>query len=113
MADTLNKLRSDLENRIREIEPLIEEHARIRQALEALKSLGGSRPGEGSSPTARPAGSRPRAAANEITDRTSHQLPVSAATTHALKRPSDRSPEAMPSASQSNQSAAIASLGRF
>lgn len=63
MAETLNKLRSDLEKRIREIEPLVEEHARIRQALEALKGLRGSRPGEGSSSTARHAGSPPRAAA--------------------------------------------------
>ena len=57
MADTLNKLRSDLEKRIREIEPLVEEHARIRQALEALKGLGGSRLGEGSSPAVGRAGS--------------------------------------------------------
>jgi hypothetical protein len=63
MADTLNKLRSDLEKRIREIEPLVEEHARIRQALEALKGLGGSRPREGASSAAGRAGSPPRAAA--------------------------------------------------
>ena len=46
MAETLSKLRSDLEKRIREIEPLIEEHARLRQALEALKVVGGPRPGD-------------------------------------------------------------------
>jgi ribosome-binding protein aMBF1 (putative translation factor) len=63
MADSLGGLRSDLEKRIREIEPLIEEHARLRQALEALKSAGGSHQGEGSSSTARRAASRPRAAA--------------------------------------------------
>jgi ribosomal protein S25 len=40
MADTLNKLRSDLEKRLRELEPLIEEHAHIREALDALKSAG-------------------------------------------------------------------------
>ena len=63
MADTLNKLRSDLEKRIREIEPFIEEHARIRQALEALKGVGGTRAGEGSSPAAGRAGSRARGGA--------------------------------------------------
>jgi len=49
MADILSTLRSDLEKRIREIEPLIEEHARLRHALEALKGVGGSPAGEGSS----------------------------------------------------------------
>lgn len=58
MAETLSKLRSDLEKRIREIEPLIEEHARLRQALEALKGVGGSHPGEGSSTAPRRAASR-------------------------------------------------------
>jgi len=41
MAETLSRLRNDLEKRIREIEPLIEEHARLHQALEALKALVG------------------------------------------------------------------------
>jgi len=45
MADSLDKLRSDLEKRIREIEPLIAEHAQLRKALEALKGVGGSRLG--------------------------------------------------------------------
>jgi hypothetical protein len=58
----LSTLRSDLEKRIHEIEPLIEEHARLRQALDALKSVGASRPGASSSRTARRAPSRPRAA---------------------------------------------------
>jgi AraC-like DNA-binding protein len=49
MADILNTLRSDLEKRIREIEPLIEEHALLRHALESLKGVGGSPAGEGSS----------------------------------------------------------------
>ena len=40
MADVLTKLRSDLEKRLRELEPLIEEHAHVRQALEALKGAG-------------------------------------------------------------------------
>jgi ribosomal protein S25 len=40
MADTLNKIRSDLEKRLRELEPLIEEHAHVRAALDALKSAG-------------------------------------------------------------------------
>jgi ribosomal protein S25 len=40
MADTLNKIRSDLEKRLRELEPMIKEHAHVREALEALKSAG-------------------------------------------------------------------------
>jgi ribosomal protein S25 len=40
VADTLNKIRSDLEKRLRELEPLIEEHAQVRAALDALKSAG-------------------------------------------------------------------------
>lgn len=40
MADTLNKLRSDLEKRLRELEPMIREHAHVREALDALKSAG-------------------------------------------------------------------------
>src|ERR1039458_976906 len=40
MADTLNKIRSDLEKRLRELEPMIEEHAHVREALDALKSVG-------------------------------------------------------------------------
>ena len=40
MADTLNKIRSDLEKRLRELEPMIEEHANVREALEALKRAG-------------------------------------------------------------------------
>ena len=41
MADTLNKIRSDLEKRLRELEPLIREHAQLGEALEALRSAGG------------------------------------------------------------------------
>ena len=40
MADVLSKIRSDLEKRLRELEPMIEEHAHVREALEALKSAG-------------------------------------------------------------------------
>jgi ribosomal protein S25 len=40
MADVLTKLRNDLEKRLRELEPLIEEHAHVRQALDALKGAG-------------------------------------------------------------------------
>jgi hypothetical protein len=40
MADVLNKIRSDLEKRLRELEPLIKEHAHVREALEALKGAG-------------------------------------------------------------------------
>jgi hypothetical protein len=40
MADTLNKIRGDLGKRLRELEPLIEEHAHVREALDALKGVG-------------------------------------------------------------------------
>ena len=40
MADVLSKIRSDLEKRLHELEPLIEEHAQVRKALDALKSAG-------------------------------------------------------------------------
>jgi hypothetical protein len=40
MADTLNKIRNDLEKRLRDLEPMIEEHAHVREALDALKSAG-------------------------------------------------------------------------
>jgi hypothetical protein len=63
MADILSTLRSDLEKRIREIEPLVEEHARLRHALEALKGVGGSRTGEPSAVAPKPAAAGPRAAA--------------------------------------------------
>jgi len=63
MADSLGGLRSDLEKRIREIEPLIEEHARLRQALEALKVVGSPRPGERGPSASRRAASGPAAAA--------------------------------------------------
>jgi len=63
MADSLDKLRSDLEKRIREIEPLIAEHAQLRKALEALKGVGGSRLGQGSSTARRSPASRARAGA--------------------------------------------------
>jgi hypothetical protein len=60
MADTLSTLRGDLEKRIREIEPFIEEHALLRHALEALKGVDGSRTGEASG---KRAAADPRAAA--------------------------------------------------
>jgi ribosome-binding protein aMBF1 (putative translation factor) len=63
MAESLDRLRSDLEKRIREIEPLIEEHAQLRKALEALKGVGGSRAGEGSSSARRSPASRSGAGA--------------------------------------------------
>lgn len=37
MADVLGDIRSDLEQRLRELEPLIKEHAQVREALDALK----------------------------------------------------------------------------
>lgn len=40
MADVLSKIRSDLEKRLHELEPLIEEHAQIRKALDAMKNAG-------------------------------------------------------------------------
>jgi hypothetical protein len=40
MADTLNQIRTDLEKRLRELEPLVQEHAHVRQALDALKGAG-------------------------------------------------------------------------
>ena len=63
MAETLSRLRNDLEKRIREIEPLIEEHARLHQALEALKGVGRAAAGQGSAAAPRRAASRAGAAA--------------------------------------------------
>jgi ribosomal protein S25 len=40
MADVLRELRSSLEKRLRELEPLITEHAQVRKALEALEGVG-------------------------------------------------------------------------
>jgi transcription initiation factor IIE alpha subunit len=40
MADVLSEIRSSLEKRLRELEPLIEEHAQVRKALDALKGAG-------------------------------------------------------------------------
>ena len=40
MADVLSKIRSDLEKRLHELEPLIEEHAHVRRALDALNGAG-------------------------------------------------------------------------
>jgi len=40
MADTLTRIRSDLEKRLKELEPLVQEHAHVRRALDALKSAG-------------------------------------------------------------------------
>jgi hypothetical protein len=37
MPDVLNKVRSDLEKRLHELGPMLEEHAHIRAALDALK----------------------------------------------------------------------------
>jgi hypothetical protein len=39
MADVLSELRSSLEKRLRELEPLINEHAQVRKALDALKGV--------------------------------------------------------------------------
>jgi ribosomal protein S25 len=40
MADVLNEIRRSLEKRLRELEPLIAEHAQVRKALEALEAAG-------------------------------------------------------------------------
>ena len=40
MPDAVSKIRSDLEKRLRELEPLIQEHAHVREALDALKGVG-------------------------------------------------------------------------
>src|ERR1700722_17661195 len=40
MPDTVSKIRSDLEKRLRELEPLVQEHAHVREALDALKGVG-------------------------------------------------------------------------
>jgi hypothetical protein len=40
MASVLSEIRSGLEKRLRELEPLIEEHAQLREALDALKGAG-------------------------------------------------------------------------
>jgi ribosomal protein S25 len=40
MADVLSEIRSSLEKRLRELEPLITEHAQVRKALDALEKAG-------------------------------------------------------------------------
>ena len=40
MPDALTKLRSDLEKRLRELEPFIKEHQHLHEALDALKGVG-------------------------------------------------------------------------
>ena len=40
MADVLSKVRGDLEKRLHELEPLVKEHAQVREALHALGSAG-------------------------------------------------------------------------
>ena len=40
MADLLSEIRSGLEKRLRELEPMIKEHAQLREALDALKGAG-------------------------------------------------------------------------
>jgi len=57
MPDVLSDLRSSLEKRLRELEPLITEHAQVRKALAALEGVGKRAPG-----TAATAAKRSRAA---------------------------------------------------
>ena len=52
MTDTVSKIRSDLEKRLRELEPLVEEHAHVREALHALKGVG-ARTGRAATSTAK------------------------------------------------------------
>jgi ribosomal protein S25 len=40
MSDVLSEIRSSLEKRLRELEPLITEHAQVRKALDALEGAG-------------------------------------------------------------------------
>jgi hypothetical protein len=40
MADVLSDLRKDLEKRLHELAPMVEEHAHLQAALDALKSAG-------------------------------------------------------------------------
>jgi hypothetical protein len=40
MPDTLNQIRRDLEKRLKELEPMLQEHEHVRQALDALKGVG-------------------------------------------------------------------------
>ena len=40
MADVLSKIRNDLEKRLHELGPMVEEHAQVRKALDALKGAG-------------------------------------------------------------------------
>jgi len=54
MADVLNEIRSSLEKRLRELEPLITEHAQVRKALDALGA------GKRAQTTARSAAKRSR-----------------------------------------------------
>src|ERR1700733_4297748 len=62
MADVLSELRSSLEKRLRELEPLINEHAQVRKALDALDGVGKRAQG-----TVRPAARRARPAAAAAT----------------------------------------------
>ena len=41
MPDTLSQIRRDLEKRLKELEPLVVEHAHVRRALDALKGASG------------------------------------------------------------------------
>jgi hypothetical protein len=59
MPDVLNKVRSDLEKRLHELGPMVDEHAHIRAALDALKDTG-ARPRRAATAPAR----RSRASSN-------------------------------------------------
>jgi hypothetical protein len=57
MADVLSEIRSSSEKRLRELEPLMNEHAQVRKALDALEGVGARAQG-----TVRPAARRERTA---------------------------------------------------
>jgi Winged helix-turn-helix DNA-binding len=68
MADVVSDVRAALEKRLRELEPLVKEHAQIRNALERLADAVGPplrrrapRPAASQKPTGRPRGSGGRA----------------------------------------------------
>ena len=55
MADVLSDVRKGLEKRLRELEPLVKEHAQVRDALDALKGVGARTRRVATAATRRPA----------------------------------------------------------
>jgi len=69
MADVLSRLRSDLEKRLHELEPSIEEHAQLRRALDALKGAGTRAQHVATTATRRPRGTKDGATASRTSRR--------------------------------------------